>query len=409
MNDILSTGGSLRDPLNGRSYALDCKRILVGPGISATACSLITSVMDARKILLVCDPSTHDALGQTLFDAISRQYQVELCCLPHNPKPERNLAEAIAQLASACDIIVAVGSGTINDLCKYASALSGKPYMVWATALSMNGYLSANASILENDVKKTLPARMPVAAFFDLDILTAAPVRLTRSGFGDAACRSTAQADWLLSHLLLATPYDETSFSLLKPYEPVLLTKAGGIAHGDKDVLHALTMTLILSGVGMTLAGGSYPASQGEHMIAHTMELMGFVGSNYHGEEIALTTLTMAKLQQNLLAGTPALRATDAIPLSYFGVKAAAFEKEYKLKCRRAELANLTSKLKAWGDIARQVQAVTVPHHILETALIAAVASVTPAALGWETEEYEKAVRHARYTRDRFTFLDLQA
>ena len=42
-------------------------------------------------------------------------------------------------------------------------------------------------------------------------MLAAAPPRLIRAGLGDSACRSTAQADWLLSHMLLDRPYRQAA------------------------------------------------------------------------------------------------------------------------------------------------------------------------------------------------------
>ena len=66
--------------------------------------------------------------------------------------------------ARSADALVAVGSGTINDLCKYAAAKDGKPYVVFATAPSMNGYTSMNAAITVDGHKKTLPAATPRAS-----------------------------------------------------------------------------------------------------------------------------------------------------------------------------------------------------------------------------------------------------
>ncbi len=99
--------------------------------------------------------------------------------------------------------MIAVGSGTINDVCKYGSAQDKKPYAVFATAPSMNGYTSVNAAITVHGHKMSLAAQAPVGAFFDLGVLAAAPARMIRSGLGDSLCRTTAQADWLLSHLLV--------------------------------------------------------------------------------------------------------------------------------------------------------------------------------------------------------------
>ncbi|MEO0973902.1 MAG: YdeI/OmpD-associated family protein, partial [Pseudomonadota bacterium] len=39
--------------------------------------------------------------------------------------------------------------------------------------------------------------------------------RLIRAGVGDSICRPTAQTDWLLSHLVLGTPYIEEPFAVL--------------------------------------------------------------------------------------------------------------------------------------------------------------------------------------------------
>ncbi|MFP3018679.1 MAG: iron-containing alcohol dehydrogenase, partial [Candidatus Tisiphia sp.] len=117
--------------------------------------------------------------------------------------------DLVRNKAKDSDLIVAFGSGTVNDICKYASYLEKKDYISFPTAASMNGYTSANASILVNGYKKSFKAHLPRAIYIDIDILANAPLRLTLSGFADFICRSTVQADWLLSHLLLGTEYNE--------------------------------------------------------------------------------------------------------------------------------------------------------------------------------------------------------
>ena len=79
----------------------------------------------------------------------------------------------------------------------------------------MNGYTSMNAAITVEGHKKTLPAKAPLGVFIDLGVFAAAPVRMIRAGLGDSLCRSTAQADWLLSRHLRDTPYREAPFALL--------------------------------------------------------------------------------------------------------------------------------------------------------------------------------------------------
>ena len=135
--------------------------------------------------------------------------------LDGTPHADASTVERLRQACAGADALVAVGSGTINDLCKYAAAQDGKPYAVFATAPSMNGYTSKNAAITVEGHKKSLAAAAPVGVFIDLAVLAAAPARMIRAGLGDSLCRSTAQADWLLSHHLFATPYRRAPFVLL--------------------------------------------------------------------------------------------------------------------------------------------------------------------------------------------------
>src|SRR5437660_675318 len=165
-------------------------------------------------------------------------------------------AASVRPAGSQADAVVAVGSGTINDLCKYTAAQDGKPYAVFATAPSMNGYTSQNAAITVGGHKKSLPAAGPAGVFMDLAVLSAAPTRMIRAGLGDSLCRSTAQADWLLSHCLLGTPYRRAPFALLAEDEPVLLDDPQALFHGDSEAMRALARTLVLSGLGMAICNG---------------------------------------------------------------------------------------------------------------------------------------------------------
>ena len=65
----------------------------------------------------------------------------------------------------------------------------------------------------------------------------------------------------------------------------------------------------------MTLCGGSYPASQSEHLIAHYLDMLGQdLPLAYHGEHIAVTTITVARLQERV-ARSARLPATDLLDL----------------------------------------------------------------------------------------------
>ena len=142
----------------------------------------------------------------------------------------------------------------------------------------MNGFVSLNAAITMHGHKLSLPAQAPAGAFFDLSILGAAPPRLLRAGLGDSLCRTTAQADWLMAHLLFDTPYRELPFDLLADDEAPLFAGAAELMRGDPEVVERLVNTLVLAGFGTAIVGNSQPASQGEHLVSHFIDMFADAG-----------------------------------------------------------------------------------------------------------------------------------
>ena len=130
--------------------------------------------------------------------------------------------------------------------------------------------------------------------------------------FRTATCGQCLAHGWscyelVMSHMLLGTFYDATPFDLLLPEEKNLFDNAEGLMDKDINTMRALARILSLSGIGMTICGGSQPAAQGEHLISHFIEMMApeNTDKSFHGEQIAVTTLVMARLQDRLLKSTP--------------------------------------------------------------------------------------------------------
>jgi glycerol-1-phosphate dehydrogenase [NAD(P)+] len=282
----------------------------------------------------------------------------------------------------------------------------------------MNGYTSVNAAITIDGHKKSIQAAAAAGVFMDLEVLAAAPPRMIRSGLGDSLCRTTAQADWLLAHMLLGEPYREAPFALLAEDEGTLFDGSAALMRGDLDVMRALARVLTLSGFGMTIAQGSQPASQGEHLIGHYAEMRADPAwpPSFHGEQIGVATLTMARLQERMLADGPprlaACTADEASVIDHFGRDlGAACWAEFRLKRLDEEAARtLNGRLESsWDAIAARIAAISLPAARLEDVLGRAGAAICPRDLGWPDNFYDGAVRHAREIRNRYTFLDLAA
>jgi len=367
---------------------------------------LLAAALPGLKLAVVDDVQTHIAMGEQVGKALHRQRMQHITLnLPLDA--DDTSVEYVRERTKSCDALVAVGSGTVSDIVKYASALDKKPYVVFPTAASMNGYLSANASIRIKGYKKTVKAHIPIGVYCDLGIIAAAPARLSKSGLGDSLARSTAQADWLLSHHLLGTHYDATPFDLLADIEPQLFDSARGITLQDRDSIALLMQVMMLSGLGMTIAGGSYPASQAEHMIAHTVGMLGKAEhSTLHGEEIGVTTLFVADLQERMLRKKPQIKTDqfdDAKMTKLFGVYAAEeAKKAFQIKDGLTQ-----ASINHWGKAAEAIANIFIPPTRIVSILEKAEAPTQISQLGWSDELFKTAVQYSRFLRDRFTCLDL--
>ena len=394
---------------------LPCPEIQVGKSLKYDVDELLAGRFGRLGYAVVDDKYTAEAFGTHVFKALSGGGNCLHVTLPTPVKADMATVQWLRTQTQSADILVAVGSGTVNDLCKYAAAQDGKPYVVFPTAASMNGYLSANASITVEGHKTTLSAQMPAAVYCDLSVITAAPERLNKSGLGDSLARATAQADWLLSHQLLGTTYDATPFELLAPYEQELHENARGIPLADPHTLELLMHTLLLSGLGMTICGGSYPASQGEHMIAHSYEMLAGrppAPPTLHGEEIGITSLYMAQFQQKRLQGKPAFAFADfddnALTQRFGAHLCSEFQQQYDQKRKAVRTAGLHEiSASKWEACVQQLAAVCLPPATILNVLKQSASPTSPQAIGWNLDYFTYACKSARFTRDRFTFLDL--
>lgn len=417
-------GDPLAALLAGR-YLDEQRGALVGTAVRSVAIEdtlrdreveLVAALELGENLAILGDDATFAALGDRVTHALRSRFSVQRISLGLRPRAdEETLRRLSSTIAPGTDAIVAVGSGTLNDLAKLVAKERGCPQVVFATAPSMNGYTSVSASLIEHGLKRSIRAAAPVGVFFDLSVLAAAPLRLVRAGLGDSLCRATAQADWLLSHLLLDTPYRTAPFQMLSADEQVLVANPRALMEGELEVMRSLARTLALSGFGMTMCDGSYPASQGEHLIAHYGEMMGLgVADSFHGEQIGVATVAMARLQRHVLAldATPALRGSGlsrASVVAHFGERLGerCWQEVRGKAFSAARLEELNGRLeRAWPAFQEQLSAVSRPPEELTEVLLAAGAPVRPAELGWGPDATARAMRHAREIRDRYTFLD---
>ncbi|MEX1206298.1 MAG: iron-containing alcohol dehydrogenase [Dongiaceae bacterium] len=410
--------GTCPDPDGGASLRVDTRSVVIARSIAGMEGDLVQALGLGKSLAVVSDQTTHVILADRVEQALRGHAKVISVVLPRNPHADDETVKQVRAATAAADALIAVGSGTINDLCKYASAQDRKPYLVFGTAPSMNGYTSLNAAITVKGHKKSLAAQAPLGVFLDLSILSAAPPRMIRSGLGDSLCRPTAQADWLLAHLLFDLPYRTMPFALLAGDEAELFATADAVMAGDHSAMERLVRTLLLSGFGTAICGNSLPASQGEHLISHYADMLPDPGRPFvfHGEQIGVTTLTSARLQEHMLRGpAPILLAntdSEADFVRRFGpaLGPSCWKEFAQKRLANGPLEAVNARIAAnWPRISAAISGVTLPSETLKQVLCRAGAPTAHADLGWSRGFYEAAVRHAREIRNRYTFFDLAA
>jgi glycerol-1-phosphate dehydrogenase [NAD(P)+] len=102
---------------------------------------------------------------------------------------------------------------------------------------------------------------------------------------------------------------------MLADDERALFAQAAALVPGELTAMRHLARTLVLSGFGMTICGGSYPASQGEHLISHYIDMMrpADLPVALHGEQIGVCAIAMAELQDRVLSRAAPQLAPTAV------------------------------------------------------------------------------------------------
>ncbi|MEU8569527.1 iron-containing alcohol dehydrogenase family protein [Streptomyces pathocidini] len=184
------------------------------------------------------------------------------------------------------DAVVGLGGGKIIDCAKFAAARIGLPLVAVATNLSHDGLCSPVAT-LDNDAGRgSYGVPNPIAVVIDLDIIREAPVRFVRSGIGDALSNISAVADWELANREKGEQIDGLAAAIARQAGEAVLRHPGGV--GDDGFLTVLAEGLVLTGISMSVAGDSRPASGACHEINHAFDILHPKRAASHGEQCGL-------------------------------------------------------------------------------------------------------------------------
>lgn len=366
-----------------------------------------------RRPLIVSDMNTSLVAGRALCAYLDIEEQLyNAFTFPLSDSDLVADETAVGLLMSAFepanDLIVAVGSGTLGDLCKYVAHKADRPYIVAATAPSMDGYASSGAAMTLKGMKVTPQARTPRAIFCDIDILKAAPMPLIAAGLGDMLGKITSMADWRLSALLTGEEIPPDIAALIDAAVKRCSESAADARLRKPEAIARIAEGLILSGLAMSLYGDSRPASGMEHHLSHYWEIR-FLAENrppvLHGLKVGVAALCALRLWKSLPeTPTEPVQDTSAdierLIFSRYRDAAPAILSEPNPEISFPEIK------KHWADIRALADSLPAPEEV-EALLSELDAPLVSAAIGVNADMLRESILLARERKKTFTLLQL--
>ncbi len=418
----------------GKTHAVPIRAVVYSEQAVAQLPALLSSHLPGQRIVLIADERTWPLAGQPcqerlmqagwrvtefilpdgphgspVCDDVTRNALVNRLPLPQRHGPPRAQRRSLPP----CDGFLAVGSGTVSDLVKWLACDRRLPYAMVATAASMNGYASNNIAPAIRGVKRVLNGAVPRIILADPAVISQAPYELTAAGFGDVLAKPVSMADWKLNQLLFGEYFCPVCAQLIRDLEPGYLAHPETILARDPAAMEALFQALIYSGISMTMAGTSFPASGGEHLISHALDMTAMARGlkhDYHGRQVGLGTIFACALYERVLALEAPEFQCDLEPTDrrFWTTLTDIVEEEHVLKRKKAELAIRQLKQPGTWDRVRTTLAPALRKAgEIRQALRAAGAACRIEDIGCSREHFLSAALHCHQLRERYTIIDL--
>ncbi|WP_297556577.1 NAD(P)-dependent glycerol-1-phosphate dehydrogenase [Thermococcus sp.] len=271
------------------------REVLLGENLKGEVINVARRLGLGEKVIVLYGPKTKEIAGKDVEKSLKSEYDV----VPLTVKKGATMEEVERTIGlvrdESADWVIAVGGGSIIDVAKLASFKTGVPFISFPTTASHDGIASANASIKDLGSKTSVKAVPPVAVIADVKVIKTAPYRYLAAGVGDTISNLTAVKDWQLAHRIKGEYYSEYAASLSLMSAKMVIRNADIIRLGNEESVRKVIKALISTGVAMSIAGSSRPASGAEHLFSHALDMLAEKPA-LHGEQVGVGTIIMAYL-----------------------------------------------------------------------------------------------------------------
>ncbi len=410
-------GSEVARELGSQRKLVPARLILAGDAAEQLAAA-VAEVVPGGRVGVLFDTRTRKVAGERCLAALARANLEPIAHLvadrgDRDPicddATERRLLSELPEL----EFLLGVGSGTVSDLTKWVAFERGVPAAIFGTAASMNGYAAANVAPSIDGVKSLFSARAHRFVAADPAVLAAAPLRLTCAGLGDIIAKSVSTADWKMNELLFGERFVPAVAGIIDELERHYTEQPRAIAAGEAAAISALFRALVYSGCAMTLQGSSMPASGGEHLVSHTLDMRAELeGSEHdlHGRQVGVGTIFAAALYEKVLALDSPEFSRGPLPFdaAAWGARAVAVRGHFEKQSAR--LAAACEKLRQpgmWNRLRDTLRPMLPSARWVKEILSGAGGAHRFEDIGVSRERLIWAVLNGAQIRERFTSLDL--
>ena len=261
--------------------------VVIGHDVLGQLPSVCEDLRLGKSALLISGTGTMKLAGNQVTTILSEKYTVKPFLAEEITVKVIKKAE---KAAAGMDFLIGVGGGRVIDTAKIVSYNLDLPFISVPTAASHDGIASARASVSLGTGHSSLEAQPPIAIVADTGIIASAPHRLLAAGCADIISNYTAILDWELAHRVKGEPMSEYAIALSRMTAEILVKNAHLIKPHQEQSAWFVTKALVSSGVAMSIAGSSRPASGGEHKFSHALDMLA-PGKALHGESCGIGTI----------------------------------------------------------------------------------------------------------------------
>ena len=403
----------------GKTHHIEPQQVIYEKGALTRLPEVLSEYATGCRVVVLMDIRTREVAGKEAAALLRRgSWRVSEIVVPDpaegaSPICDDHTHDWLLRQIEVADAVVPIGGGVLSDLGKWIAFDLKVPYVCFGTAASMNGYASANVATTIKGVKSLLWARPPRTVVSDPAVLRDAPYELTTAGLGDILAKSVSSADWRMNHFLFGDYFCERSVSLITDIEPLYMDHPEDVRERKPRAIEALFHGLLLTGIAMTMAETSSPASGGEHLVSHTLDMMSSldgVPHDLHGRQVGLGTVLASEVYRRVvsLESPDFSRASMGFDKGFWGALGDAVETHYAQKVERLQKAvEILSQGDSWDRLREEVKPFLRSPERIRTCLKRAGAAYRAEDLGCSPERLLRAVLHLHEIRPRFTVIDL--